>query len=551
MLMSGCCPSYLLHLWQSSACSILMRTQNIGLIATLGAIALLGLIATQLFWINNAFRLRSQHFSMSVNEALNNVVYKLEKQTAASKIKRRLSLRKQGMKWMLHPDSMSLDSTHAINIFEDLTTDSAGITVHKTRKNTFTNDSIGGIAGIGVNINTNSNDPFTITHIDSTDDRFNWMLKQSDMVSDIFDELVSINIYKGYNDKVDTLLIDSILKAELLDKGIKASFDYGIYNNMYSYFPYRTKGESQKEILNSSYKVNLSPDNIFIHPKFLAVYFPTEKNYILQTMWLMLTGSGILILVIIFTFYYTVSTILRQKKLSDIKNDFINNMTHELKTPISTVSLATEMLDDTTIEKSKEQLGHYVRIIREENQRLGLLVENILQTAVLDKGQFKLRPQEVDVHEIIDRAISNIRLQVEKREGEIHVEKNAKHNILHADRVHLTNIIYNLIDNALKYTEQKPSIKICTENKDGGIQISVSDNGIGISKESQKKIFETFYRVPTGNIHNVKGFGLGLSYVKAAVEKHGGSVSVESEIGKGSTFNVFLPSRDGAGSVPS
>ncbi len=525
-----------------------MNRHNIGLITILGAIALLGLIATQLFWVNNAFTLKQQHFSMRVDEALNNVVYKLEKQSTASKIKRRLSLRKQGMRWMLHANSMNGDTTRAIKIFEDLTIDSAGVTVHKTRQNVFSNDS-NGTAGIGVNINTNSSDPFTVTHIDSTDDRFNWMMKQSDMVSDIFDELVSINIYKGYNDKVDTLLVDSMLKAELCDKGIKANYDYGIYNSAYMFFPAGTQEESQKEIMTSSYKVNLAPENVFITPKYLAVYFPFEKNYILQTMWVMLTGSGILILVIIVSFYYTVSTLFRQKKLSAIKNDFINNMTHELKTPISTVSLASEMLGDSSIEKSKDQINHYTRIIKEENQRLGLLVENILQTAVLDKGEFKLRPQEVDVHEIIDRATSNVRLQVEKRGGELHIDKKAQENILYADRIHLTNIIYNLVDNALKYSEQNPTIKITTENINGGIQISVSDNGIGINKENQKKIFETFYRVPAGNIHNVKGFGLGLSYVKAAVEKHGGTVAVESEIGKGSTFKIFFPSREREGGV--
>ena len=514
-----------------------MGKNNIGLITVLTAIALIGLIITQLYWINNAFTLKQQHFSLSVNEALNSVVYKLEKQSAAQKIKRRLNLRKQGMRWMLDPDSARSDKSQSIKVFEEMTTDSAGVVLHKTRKKTMSNDS----SSIGVNIDLGGSEPFVISHIDSSDDRFNWMLKQSDMVSDIFDELVSINIYKGYSDKVDTLLIDSILKAELFDKGIKAHYEYGIYNDCYNCFSKNCTQSGKKEILDSPYKINLSPDNVFITPKFLAVFFPSEKNYILQTMWLMLAGSVILVLVLIFAFYYTVSTILRQKKLSDIKNDFINNMTHELKTPISTVSLATEMLGDASIEKSKDNVNHYVRIIREENQRLGLLVENILQTAVLDKGEFKLRPQEVDVHEIIDRAISNIRLQVEKREGEIHLEKNANENILYADRVHLTNIIYNLVDNALKYSEEKPQIKIVTQNLDGGIQLSVSDNGIGIGKEDQKKIFETFYRVPTGNIHNVKGFGLGLSYVKAAVEKHGGTVTVESEIGKGSNFIVTIP----------
>ena len=525
-----------------------MKKQNIGWITVLSALALIGLIITQLYWIDNAYTLRSQSFGMQVNEALNNVVRKLETHNAASKIKRRLNLRKQGMRWMMNSDSSRRDSTESIRIFEEMTTDSAGVVIHKTQKKTFTNDS-SSVSGIGVNINVGSDDPFTVSHIDSSDDRFSWMMKQSDMVSDIFDELVSINIYKGYNDKADTLLIDSILCCELCEKGIKAKYDFGIYNDVYRYFSAGANAESQDSILSSTYKVNLSPDNVFISPKYLAVYFPYEKKYILKTMWVMLTGSALLLLVIIYGFYYTVSTILKQKKLSDIKNDFINNMTHELKTPISTVSLATEMLGDASIEKSKEQSGHYVRIIKEENNRLGLLVENILQTAVLDKGQFKLRPQEVDVHEIIDRALSNVRLQVEKREGEIRLEKNAQKNMLYADRVHLTNIIYNLVDNALKYSEERPVIKISTQNINGGIQISVSDNGIGISKENQKKIFDTFFRVPTGNVHNVKGFGLGLSYVKAAVEKHNGTVTIESEVGKGSTFKLFFPSREGEGGV--
>ena len=168
-------------------------------------------------------------------------------------------------------------------------------------------------------------------------------------------------------------------------------------------------------------------------------------------------------------------------------------------------------------------------------------MENILQTAVLDKGEFKLRLQEIDIHEIIDRVLSNVKLQVEKRDGQILVEKNTQEPVIHADRVHLTNVIYNLVDNDLKYSEEKPLIKVSTKKVPEGMQISVSDNGIGISKENQKKIFDTFYRVPTGNIHNVKGFGLGLSYVKAVIEKHRGTVSVESEIGKGSTFIIVIP----------
>jgi two-component system phosphate regulon sensor histidine kinase PhoR len=227
--------------------------------------------------------------------------------------------------------------------------------------------------------------------------------------------------------------------------------------------------------------------------------------------------------------------------LSEIKNDFISNMTHEFKTPISTISLACEVLSDKSIEKSPERMNKYVKMIGDENKRLSLLVENILQTAILDKGQLKLKIQSIDIHNLIEQTITNIKLQVENKEGEISTDLKAANAVINGDRVHITNIVFNLIDNALKYSGDHPVIKISTRNDSEGVFISVEDNGIGISKENQKRIFDTMYRVPTGNIHNVKGFGLGLSYVKAVVEKHGGSINVESELGKGSTFTIYLP----------
>ena len=258
-------------------------------------------------------------------------------------------------------------------------------------------------------------------------------------------------------------------------------------------------------------------------------------------MWLMLFVSIVFIIIIVFSFYYTVSTIFKQKKLSEIKNDFISNMTHEFKTPISTISLACEVLSDKTVEKSPERVSNYIKMIGDENKRLSLLVENILQTAILDKGQLKLKIQSIDIHLLIEQTITNIKLQVENKDGEITTKLEAKKSIINADRVHVTNIIFNLIDNALKYSDQKPKIIISTRSDEEGVFISIHDNGIGISKENQKRIFDTMYRVSTGNIHTVKGFGLGLSYVKAVVEKHGGSISVDSELGKGSTFTIFLP----------
>jgi two-component system phosphate regulon sensor histidine kinase PhoR len=237
--------------------------------------------------------------------------------------------------------------------------------------------------------------------------------------------------------------------------------------------------------------------------------------------------------------------LMRQKKISEIKTDFINNMTHEFKTPISTISLACEALSDKDIIKSKSLYDNYINVINEENRRLGGMAERILQSASLEKGQIILKKERVDIHEVILEAINNIHLQGEKKGGRIKTNLKAESFIISADKVHITNVIFNLLDNANKYTPVSPEIIITTENSYSGLLISVKDNGTGISKANQKKIFEKLYRIPTGNIHNVKGFGLGLSYVKAIVEQHGGKISLESELNKGTKFIVYLPVEEG------
>lgn len=367
------------------------------------------------------------------------------------------------------------------------------------------------------------------------------MIKQQKVVRDMFNEFFTMNFCMKPVEAIDTALVDSLLREELRSKMIDADYKFAILPYIAHPILYAKMSTKNPALYGSKYKVSLYAGNMFSDPLMLSVIFPNEKNYILKTMWVMLACSAIFILIIIYSFSYTVTTIFRQKKLSDIKNDFINNMTHEFKTPISTISLACEVLNDRSIEKNQERTDNYVKMINDENKRLGLLVESILQTAVLDKGEFKLKVSEVDVHEVILQAISNIRLAVSKREGEIVTELDAVHHIIDADKVHLTNVVYNLLDNALKYSSENPYIKVTTKNSTNGISVSVSDKGIGISKENQKKIFEKLYRVPTGNVHNVKGFGLGLSYVKAIIEKHNGTISIDSETGNGSTFTLHLP----------
>ena len=278
-----------------------------------------------------------------------------------------------------------------------------------------------------------------------------------------------------------------------------------------------------------------------MNPEYLMLYFPKEKSFLLNQLWLMLFASATLIIIIIYSFSYTIFTIFKQKKLSEIKNDFVNNMTHEIKTPIATISLACEVLNDNGIEKSNELIANYINMIKHENKRLETLVEHILQTATMEKGQLVLWKEEIDLHLIIPQAVNNVGFHVMQKSGNITQNLNAKKSTIMADKVHITNLIYNLLDNANKYSPEKPKIVISTENSSTGIIIKVSDFGIGISKANQKKIFEKFSRISTGNLHNVKGFGLGLSYVKAIVDKHQGKISIESELKKGSVFIVYLP----------
>ncbi|MFH1159386.1 MAG: HAMP domain-containing sensor histidine kinase [bacterium] len=335
--------------------------------------------------------------------------------------------------------------------------------------------------------------------------------------------------------------LDSIISLELNIRGIDTRFQFGIYKPERNLFILEKSSDYQRQLIQRGYAFQLFSSDMFTSPEYLLIYFPYERQFLLTELWGMLLISIILIVVIVYTFSYTITVLIRQKKLSELKSDLINNMTHEFKTPISTISLACEALGDKEIPKSESIYNSYVDMIREENNRLSILSERILQAAVLEKGQLKIRKVPVDLHPVIRDVVKSIRIQVEIKDGEIHSNLRAKPSVLEGDKVHLTNLVYNLLDNATKYTPKKPCIRIRTENSVQGITLTVEDNGIGITKQEQKKIFDKLYRIPTGNIHDVKGFGLGLSYVKAIVDEHHGKIVIESEVNKGSTFKVFLP----------
>ncbi len=353
------------------------------------------------------------------------------------------------------------------------------------------------------------------------------------------------DVDEPYRSKEVTLFaLDSLLNEEFKRNKVRARFFYGVFNRYHQ--PEILDGEAEMhrdEFFTKGYKVALFENDDEHDTYYLRVFFPTRRSYLIQSMWLMLSASGVLIILIISAFAYTILTILRQKKVNEIKNDFINNMTHELKTPISTISLACEALNDPDVPKTDRILRTYLGMIHTENKRLGVLVENVLRSAVLDKGEMILRTEQVNLHEVVKGVVRNIAIQVKKHGGRVRTEFEAENPMIKGDPVHLTNVVYNLIDNALKYSPEAPEITIRSHNVKGGVELEFQDNGIGISKENQRKIFDKLYRVPTGNVHNVKGFGLGLSYVKAVTEKHGGTIRVESELKKGSTFYIYLPSR--------
>lgn len=276
--------------------------------------------------------------------------------------------------------------------------------------------------------------------------------------------------------------------------------------------------------------------------EFLVIIVPHQNAIIFKEIFWFILGTILFTVIIITAFFLTIRALLRQKKLSEIKTDFINNMTHEFKTPIATISLAVDALKNEKVINDPSKTAYFTGIIKEENRRMNKQVESILQAALLDKQELQLNLKKIPAHEMIVKAVNNISLPVAEKNGQLEVNLMASNDLIMADEVHFINLINNLLDNAVKYSnEEGLQINLSTENVGKNIQIKIQDNGIGMSKETLSRIFEKFYRAHTGNIHNVKGFGLGLSYVKSMVEYHNGSIKAESILGKGSVFTILLP----------
>lgn len=534
------------------------------------AITMLGLLYIQYSWTKNAIRASELNFERSVQEAISKVIYETEKQEIANKLKDQFKSKRTGLSLINTIDSINQNLyTEFKDMFSDTIITDSIINITKERISIeISQDKYGQpVTRIDTSyivynksereqqeLNESTNESrerelnsaqtdrkVAHTNVDSLMQEIDKFLKRTVIVSDIFQDLFSLSHFIPIEERIDTILINTQIKRELQNKGIDIDYEYGIYSSFKGEMIFEKTGKYTNELKEKGQSFLLFPSDFFSIPNYLFIYFPQRKAFLLNELKLTFIISFLLIILIISIFLYVLISFIRHNKLSEMRNDFINNMTHEFNTPISTISLACETLKDPTFKNNESIVSNYVEIINKESKRLASMSEKILQTAVIDKGHLKIKNETLDVKAIITNVVKNFSPQIEQRNGNIHTFYLAKNHSILADKLHFTNVIYNLLDNASKYTSEKNSeIIIKTFNDKDELVIEIIDNGIGICKKDQSKIFDKLYRVNSGNIHNVKGFGLGLNYVKAIMQLHKAKIKLESEVGKGSTFKLIF-----------
>lgn len=497
-------------------------------IIILMAVALTLLTSIQVYLLAGAYTGENERFEQSVKEALLNVRYKMERYHIEQQLNKRLDV-----------NALQQDIINSL--------DSIQVDLNQQPFNDEKISSKKEFDGFNDNLKTYTSQVPDLTGenpvrlIERFDGNIQMLEQNPDQLKSIFKDLLFGYLsYSNRDLKVE--LIDTVLKEELLLRGINTEFEFGIYNSFNNSFRHADNTNSANFIY-SDYQIPL----YYIGLKnaiMLSVYFPNKTRYILLNIFFLLISTSLVILVIVGLFVYSIRIIYKQRQLSEMKNDLINNITHELKTPISIISLACQALNDEDMAKIEGIRNNYLNVIAQENKRLGSLVENILQSAVMEKGDLKLKFVPVNVHDTIQLALESFQMRLKSQNFSVEFKPNASTAFVDADETHFTNMIFNLIDNAIKYSkpgDPNPKIRIQTWIKEKMFVLQVEDEGIGIKKEDQKKIFEKLYRVSTGNVHNVKGYGLGLNYVKSIIEHHKGIIAVKSELGKGTRFTVSVP----------
>lgn len=532
-----------------------MKRNVVTLIIVLLSFCLTGIICFQIYWVVNAYSVKEEQFDRSVFNAMNNISDKLETyetlSTASTKIdiededgndENKFSFNKfindslfKSLEELEHIDdslenAFSKISNGSFQISISADDDSAKVQINNNGIKVIVNkkDSASNITG-------KNYEKVSIVK-SKIDDR-------KKFISQIIKKMI-VNVHtKDFpiEKRIQQNSIKSLIKNELSNNGITIPFEFGVTESQDSNnVSVKSKGFVSK-MVSSKYKIPLFQKDIVQRSDLLIIEFPKKNKYIMSSLSVSMFVQILFTMIIIMVFAGTIFFIIKQKRISDMKNDFISNMTHEFKTPIATINLAIDSINNPKVLENAEMIQNFTRVIKEENNRMNAQVENILQISMLEKQELTLNTTLLNAHELIDSAVNKLRLQIECRNGSIKTKFNAEHAGIVADKDHLANAMINIIDNANKYSQENPEIIITTKNDYNTLIISVADKGIGMTEEVQQKIFDKFYRASTGNIHNIKGFGLGLSYVKAIIEAHKGAISVKSEPGKGSTFEITLP----------
>jgi two-component system phosphate regulon sensor histidine kinase PhoR len=480
------------------------------------ALSIIGITWVQIVWIKNAVDKSNENFNMAVFSSLNNAARELENSRRMNSFNN----------FVLQSPARVIDS-------------SGGVSGVISYRSTITSDG----STVSINIsnqvgNLEKNESRSVA-VENKDFR-EWVKKRSGEFANMSEQMLMeiFETEKALDPGIDE--IRNALKYFFPFYGIHTPFEFAVIKDAKV-----SRVSSQKmgnnEYQKSLYKVRLFPDNLIRRDLVLSVVFPGKTNYVLGSMAWILGGSLLFSLFIFSTFAMSLFFILRQKKISEMKSDFLNNMTHEFKTPIATISLAADTITNPKVINDENSIRHFVGMIKKENSRMNKQVETILQIASLDKREIDFRFEKTSMHSIVERAIETTEIQVHQKQGKIRTKLSANDDMVFGDAEHLTNLVHNLLDNAIKYSPEYPDITVSTENRPGGVVLSVEDKGIGMSKSVQSKIFERFYRQASGDVHDVKGFGLGLNYVRAIVDAHKGNINVTSEPGKGSRFEIFLP----------
>ena len=512
------------------------------------SLSLIGIIFVQGFWIKQSVEDKEERFSSLVSEALITVTEKIAQRETRDYTDRYIRAK----------DSLGEPTSGHLGTFmyieQDLNSDEIELYKHGILEEDYRIPSTFFDNGSGIDTTTTIKNysstrskvvlkedygldgrSYRLTPIEKFEKIGGWSKLEQARFEDVFSEYAKrVPIHK----RVSKQEIELLLSRELENRGYDIDYEYGVYSNG---LPTKVKSRKFKPTISTVYKAPLFRDAEGDSNFSLLISFPKKKKFLLKSILRMALLSLLFTLIIVIAYSGAIYQLIRQKQISEIKSDFINNMTHEFKTPIATINLAVEAIRNPKIIDDKDKVMRYLQMIRDENKRMHAQVENVLRISKLEKNQLDISKDRVDVHDIIQDAIAHVELIVADRGGYIETHLDAERTEVLANDMHFTNVIVNILDNAVKYSEEAPKIDIYTEVVKNNIIIKVQDQGAGMSKAVLKKVFEKFYREHTGNIHNVKGHGLGLAYVKKIVEDHQGEVYAESEKGKGSTFIIKLP----------